>query len=302
MSNPSETRHMTAPQVDLVLDVRAALGEGPVWHVGEQRLYWVDIPAGNVHVHDPHGEPDRVYGVGQMVGAAVPRRAGGLVLAAHQGLGTYDLERSEFTLLAAPEQHLPDNRFNDGKCDPRGRFWAGTLSMVRQPRNAHLYCLDTDHTLRHMLGDVTTSNGLAWSLDARTMYYIDTPTRQVSAFDYDAETGEISNRRTIIAFPPGVGRPDGMTIDAQGRLWIAHWDGGRISRWDADSGRQLQEIPLPVTNVTSCAFGGVNLDRLYITTARQGLTDEQLREQPHAGGLFALTPGVAGLPAHEYLG
>jgi sugar lactone lactonase YvrE len=293
---------MTSPQVDLVLDIRAALGEGPVWHVREQRLYWVDIPAGNVHVHDPNGEPDRVYEVGQMVGAAVPRRAGGLVLAAHQGLGTYDLARREFTLLAAPKRHLPDNRFNDGKCDPRGRFWAGTLSMVRQPRNAHLYCLDTDRTLRHMLGDVTTSNGLAWSLDGRTMYYIDTPTRQVSAFDFDAETGEISNRRTIIAFPPGVGRPDGMTIDADGRLWIAHWDGGRVSRWDADSGRLLQEIRLPVINVTSCAFGGVNLDRLYITTARQGLTDEQLREQPHAGSLFALTPGVAGLPAHEYLG
>lgn len=293
---------MTSPQVDLVLDVRAALGEGPVWHVREQRLYWVDITAGNVHVHDPDGEPDLVYGVGQMVGAAVPRRAGGLVLAAHQGLGTYDLERRAFSLLAAPEGHLPDNRFNDGKCDPQGRFWAGTLSMIRQPRNANLYCLDTDHTLRHVLGDVTTSNGLDWSPDRRTMYYIDTPTRQVSAFDYDAESGAISHRRTIISFPPGIGRPDGMTVDAQGRLWIAHWDGGRISRWDADSGRQLQEILLPVTNVTSCAFGGVNLDRLYVTTARHAQTDEQLRTQPHAGSLFALSPGVAGLPAQEYLG
>lgn len=294
---------MTSPQVDLVLDVRAALGEGPVWHSCEQRLYWVDIPAGNVHVYDPQSNQDLVYGVGQMVGAAVPRRAGGLVLATQSGLGTFDLERREFSLLAAPERHLPDNRFNDGKCDPRGRFWAGTMSLIRQAGAASLYCLDIDGTVRQVFGGVTTSNGLDWSPDQRTMYYIDTPTLQVAAFDYDADSGAICNRRTIITFPPGIGRPDGMTVDAEGRLWIAHWDGGRISRWDPDSGRQLQEIFLPVARVTSCAFGGANLDRLYITTARHGLTDDQLSEQPHAGSLFAVTPGgVGGMPSHEYLG
>lgn len=293
---------MQSARVDLVLDVRAALGEGPVWHSRQQRLYWVDITAGHVHVHDPQGEPDLVYRVNQMVGAAVPRRAGGLVLAAQHGLATFDLERQELTLLAAPEQHLPDNRFNDGKCDPRGRFWAGTMSMIRQAGAASLYCLDTDGTVRHVFGGVTTSNGLDWSPDQRTMYYIDTPTLQVAAFDYDADSGTISNRRAIVTFPSGVGRPDGMTVDAEGRLWIAHWDGGRISRWNPNDGRLLQEIPLPVARVTSCAFGGANLDRLYITTARHGLTEQQLGEQPHAGSLFAVIPGVAGLPAHEYLG
>jgi sugar lactone lactonase YvrE len=134
------------------------------------------------------------------------------------------------------------------------------------------------------------------------MYYIDTPTMQVVAFDYDPDSGAISNRRVIITFPPGVGRPDGMTVDAEGRLWIAHWDGHRVSRWDPHEGRLLSEIPLPVARVTSCAFGGPNLDRLYITTARHGGTDEQLSEQPHAGSLFAASPGVAGLPAHEYGG
>jgi len=287
---------------ELVLDVRAQLGEGPVWHPREQRLYWVDISAGLVHVHDPEGKPDVVYRVGQMVGAAVPRRSGGLVLATQAGLGTFDLQRQEFTLLAAPEKHLPDNRFNDAKCDPRGRFWAGTMSMVRKPGTANLYCLDTDGTLRRVFGGVTTSNGLDWSPDQRTMYYIDTPTLQVAAFDYDADTGAISNRRVVVAFPPGIGRPDGMTVDADGMLWIAHWDGGRVSRWDPTKGCLLQEIHLPVARVSSCAFGGPNLDRLYITTARHGLTEEQLRDQPHAGSLFAVRPGVVGLPAHEYAG
>jgi sugar lactone lactonase YvrE len=176
------------------------------------------------------------------------------------------------------------------------------MSMTRQAGTANLYCLDTDGTLRHVFGGVTTSNGLDWSPDERTMYYIDTPTLQVAAFDYDAETGAISNRRAIIAFPPGVGRPDGMTLDAEGMLWIAHWDGGRISRWNPADGRQLQEIRLPVARVTSCCFGDSNLDRLYITTARHGLTEDQLRDQPHAGSLFAVTPGVPGRPAHEYAG
>lgn len=289
-------------EAELILDVRAELGEGPVWHPREQRLYWVDINAGLVHVHDPRGEPDAVYRVGQKVGAAVPRRSGGLMLATQAGLGAFDLSSQTFTLVAAPEKDLPDNRFNDGKCDPRGRFWAGTMSLIRKAGTGNLYCLDTDGTLRHVFGGVTTSNGLDWSPDQRTMYYIDTPTMQVAAFDYDAETGRIFNRRVIIAFPDGIGRPDGMTVDAEGLLWIAHWDGGRISRGDPAEGRLLQEIGLPVTRVTSCCFGGRNLDRLYITTARTGLTEDQLRDQPHAGSLFAVSPGVVGLPSHEYAG
>ncbi|NLF68811.1 MAG: SMP-30/gluconolactonase/LRE family protein [Candidatus Anammoximicrobium sp.] len=293
---------MSDMKADLILDVRAQLGEGPVWHPREQRLYWVDILAGLVHVHDPSGKPDTVYRVGQMVGAAVPRRSGGLMLATQTGLGVFDLATERFTLVAAPEKELPENRFNDGKCDPRGRFWAGTMSMVRKTGTGSLYCLDTDGTVRHVFGGVTTSNGLGWSPDQRTMYYIDTPTMQVAAFDYDAEAGTLSNRRVIIPFPDGVGRPDGMTVDAEGMLWIAHWDGGRVSRWEPATGRLLQEIHLPVARASSCTFGGPNLERLYITTARTGLTEDQLREQPHAGSLFAATPGVVGLPADEYAG
>jgi sugar lactone lactonase YvrE len=153
-----------------------------------------------------------------------------------------------------------------------------------------------------MLGDVTTSNGLDWSADLRTMYYIDTPTMMVRAFDFDLENGTLDNQRVVIRFPEGVGRPDGMTADVEGMLWIAHWDGGRVTRWDPHTGRLLQTIHLPADRVTSCAFGGTNLDILFITTARHGLDAEQQQQQPHAGSLFAARPGVVGRPAHRYAG
>ncbi len=293
---------MTPTPVELIVDARATLGEGPVWHARTQRLYWVDIEEGTLHVHDPGGEPDVVYPVGQLLGAAVPRRSGGMILAMQDGLAAFDLHTRQITPLAAPERHLPDNRSNDGKCDARGRFWIGTMSKSRTPGAASLYRLDPDGSVHHMLGELTNSNGLDWSPDQRTLYHIDTPTMQVAAFDFNAEAGTIANRRVVVAFPPGAGRPDGMTVDAEGMIWVAHWDGGRVSRWDPTHGRLLGEIPLPAARVTSCAFGGPNLDRLYITTARFGLSEGQSREQPHAGGLFAATPGVAGLASHEFAG
>lgn len=294
---------MTAStQVELVVDARAALGEGPVWHARLQRLSWVDIEEGKLHFHDPDGEADVVYSVGQRLGAAVPRRSGGMILAMQDGLWSMDLPSGRIAFLSPLEKHLPDNRPNDGKCDARGRFWIGTMSKIRKPGTASLYRVDTDSSVHHMLGDLTTSNGLDWSPDLRTMYHIDTPTGRVTALDFDVETGSIANCRVAVEFPAGVGRPDGMTIDAQGMLWIAHWEGGRVSRWDPANGQLLQEIFLPAARVTSCAFGGPKLDRLYITTARFGLSDAQLREQPHAGGLFAARPGVSGLASHEFAG
>lgn len=287
---------------ELVVDARATLGEGPVWHPRRQQLYWVDIEEGKLHVHDPAGQQDRVYEVGCRVGAAVPRRPGGMVVATESGLQAFDLETSRRENLADPESHLPDNRFNDGKCDAEGRFWAGTMSLKREPNAGSLYVLERDHSVRRVLDGVTTSNGLDWSLDRSTMYYIDTPTLQVAAFDFNLSAGTISNRRTVIRFPDGVGRPDGMTIDAEGMLWIAHWDGGRITRWDPDGSRLLATLHVPADRVTSCTFGGPKLETLYITTARHGLDTQALARQPHAGGLFSVSPGVSGLPAHEYAG
>ena len=289
-------------EVELILDAQATLGEGPVWHARRQQLYWVDIDAGLVHVYDPAEGTDTAIDVGQMVGCMAPRRAGGLVLALHHGFALLNLKNGALTPLADPEAHLPDNRFNDGKCDPAGRFWAGTLSLSRTPQAAALYCLETDLTVRRVLEGVTTSNGIAFSLDGTRMYYIDTPTLRVDAFDYDLAAGTIGNRRTVIQFPEGVGRPDGMTIDEEGFLWIAHWDGGRVTHWDPHQGTLLDTIELPVARVTSCTFGGRNLDELYITTARVGRTPDQLAGEPHAGGLFLARPGVSGVEAHEFGG
>ncbi len=287
-------------RAELAVAVEAILGEGPVWHPVLKRLYWLDIQQGLLHVHDPCGPPDSVVPLGRVVGAAVPRSQGGWILAAADGLWECDLLSHRQTLIAHPESHLPHNRFNDGKCDAQGRFWVGTMALDRTPGAASLYCLDVDRRLRRVLPGVTTSNGLDWSPDQKTMYYIDTPTLQVAAFDFDLQAGHISNRRVVVQFPQDVGRPDGMTVDAEGMLWVAHWNGGRISRWDPHSGRLLTTVLLPVTNVTSCTYGGENLDRLYVTTARHRLPPEQLAREPHAGALFVVEPGVAGLPANLF--
>ncbi|MHB8899350.1 MAG: SMP-30/gluconolactonase/LRE family protein [Thermoguttaceae bacterium] len=288
--------------VELVVDAKALVGEGPVWHAPRQILSWVDIEGRVLHVHDPDGEPDTVYAVGCRVGAAVPRKAGGMVLATENGFEAYDSETGVRTPIADPESHLPKNRFNDGKCDVRGRFWAGTMSLVKESQAGSFYVLETDGTTRRLFGNVTTSNGLGWSPDGRTMYYIDTPTLLVEAFDFDENSGQINNRRTVVRFPDGVGRPDGMTVDAEGMLWVAHWDGGRVTRWDPSAGRLLRTVYVPADRVTCPAFGGRELDTLYITTARFGLDDEAIGRQPHAGGLFGIRPGVSGLPSYEFGG
>ena len=168
---------------ELVLDAKATLGEGAIWHAPSQRLYWVDIEGEKVHAFHPADGTDVSYDVGQMVGTVVPRSSGGLMLAVHHGFAAFDPESGELTIIHDPERHLTDNRFNDGKCDPAGRFWAGTMSLIRQPESGSLYCMETDLSVRQMLTGVTTSNGIVWSLDQSTMYYVDTGTRQVAAFD-----------------------------------------------------------------------------------------------------------------------
>ncbi len=288
--------------MELILDAKATLGEGAIWDARRGVLYWVDIEAGRLHQFDPANGSDRTFDLGQRLGTVVPRARGGVMLATQHGFAALDLVSGTLTFWADPEAHLPGNRFNDGKCDPRGRFWAGTISLDRQPGAASLYCLEPDGTVRTMLRGVTNSNGIAWSLSQDTMYYIDTPTRQVTAFDYAPDTGEITHPRAVVTVPPELGKPDGMTIDAEGMLWIALWDGGCVSRWDPRTGRLLERLEVPARRVTSCAFGGEDLGDLYITTARVGLSEQELAEQPGAGGVFRVRPAVRGVPAFEFLG
>jgi sugar lactone lactonase YvrE len=297
-----QKEELMSQSAELVLDTKAALGEGAIWDAERQVLYWVDILSCHVHIYDPVTGQDRIIDVGQYVGTVVPRRSGGLMLALHHGFASLDLETGQVEIVADPEQHLPDNRFNDGKCDPAGRFWAGTLALDGKPEVASLYRLDADMSVHKMLDQVTCSNGIVWTLDNKTMYYIDTALRRVDAFDYDHETGAISGRRAAFEVPAEMGYPDGSTLDSEGMLWVALWQGGAVSRWNPVTGELLQVVEVAAPNVTSCAFGGPSLDQLYATTARNGLSEEALAQYPLAGGLFRAEVGVTGMRAFGFAG
>lgn len=286
--------------VRVAVDAGAELGEGPSWDARDGTLHWVDIKAGRLHAYEPAGGGRRTVEVGQPVGAAAPRAAGGHVLAVADGFAVIEADGTVAT-LAKVEDDNPANRMNDGKCDRHGRFWAGTMAWDESPGAGALYRLDSDGSVTKMLDGVTISNGLAWSLDDATMYYIDTPTHGVDAFDYDPTTGAIDSRRRVIDVPEEAGSPDGMTLDAEGFLWVALYHGAAVRRYAPD-GTLDRAVELPATNVTCCAFGGPALTDLYITSARQQLSPAQLAEQPLAGALFVHRPGVAGLPTDSFAG
>ncbi|WP_290589551.1 SMP-30/gluconolactonase/LRE family protein [Alicyclobacillus sp.] len=289
-------------ELSLVVDAKAQLGEGPSWDDVLQCLYWVDILGRKLHVFHPVDGRDRVIELDSYVSSVVPARPGEVVVTLADGVYRVELETGRTARMAEVEGDVPGNRFNDGKCDPAGRLWAGTMALDESPGRGSLYRIDVDGRVTRVLKGVGISNGLAWTADGRTMYYIDTPTREIVAFDYDVRTGSIANRRVVIRIPEDRGFPDGMTIDAQDRLWIAHWEGGRVSRWDPRTGALLEEIFLPATRVTSCTFGGPNLTDLYVTTARTGLDDSALAAQPMAGGLFVLRTDVQGTPTVRFAG
>lgn len=288
--------------LELVVDAKATLGEGPSWDAEKQCLYWVDIEERKVHIYDPRQNADRTIDVPQRVGAVAPRQSGGLVAALHDGIYGLDTENGQVTLLARPPVPSQDVRFNDGKCDAAGRFLAGTMSMSGVPNAGSLYHLDASLSLRTLVERVTVSNGLAWSPDNRILYYIDSPTKQVMAYDYDLQTGSLGSPRVVVRIPEGEGVPDGMTADAEGMLWVAQWDGYRVSRWNPHTGERMATIQVPAARVTSCVFGGEGLDELYITTAATGLTEQQRKEQPLAGGLFRIKTGVKGAPTFTFGG
>lgn len=283
----------------VVLDVNAQLGEGPIWDDTNGTLIWVDIMGQAVHRFNPTTREDSAVDVGQPVGAAAVRVDGGLVLALRDGFGILDERSGAVELIAAVEADVPTNRMNDGKCDPRGRFWAGTMGFNEGRGVGSLYRFDADHSVHHMLGDVSISNGLDWTADGRRMYYIDSPTRGVDYFDFDMETGNLGERHRLISLQPGEGAPDGMTLDEEGALWVAVHGSGTVRRYTPD-GALDRIIRLPVSMVTSCAFGGPELSDLYITTMQYGMSAETKREQPLAGALFHCRPGIRGNMPHRF--
>lgn len=294
-------------EVELIVDAHALVGEGPWWGSASRTLYWLDIKGKRLHLFDPAARRDRVIDLDRMPGAVVGKRSGGLLIAAEGGFAFFDPLTGDFAPICDPEADMPGNRFNDGKCDSRGRMWAGSMDDAEKERTGSLYRLGPDLACERLFGGIGISNGLAFSPDDTRMYYIDTPTRRVDVFDFDAESGGISNRRSAFEVPTSLGLPDGMTVDREGMLWVALWGGWGLGRWDPRSGRLLERVRLPVARVSSCVFGGDSRDgsgfgRLYVTTASVGLSPAESREQPHAGGLFAIEPRVGGFASVPFAG
>lgn len=283
-----------------VWEAGAELGEGPLWVAREQAVYWVDIKRNRLHRYCIAGGEKRSWQLEHQLSALAPRAQGGFVGTTREGFALLfvDGDQVMVELLGGPERDLPGNRFNDGKSDAAGRFWAGSMDDSEQAPSGALYRLDPDLGWRPMDSGYVITNGPAFSPDGRTLYHTDTLGRTVYAFDldtFDLDTrGALSNKRIFLRLPPESGYPDGMTVDAEGCLWICHWSGWGITRF-SPRGEKLARIELPVANVTSCTFAGPELDELYITSARKGLSEAELAQQPLAGGLFHCRPGVRGL-------
>lgn len=289
-------------------------GEGPIWW--QDQLYYVDIENSLVIAYNPENNTEKTWNLKESVGrvgTVVPRAAklspsgetlteepneGRLVVAGDRGLHFLNTQTGETTPIADPETAKADNRFNDGKCSPDGRFFAGTISLVKNTGDASLYRLDPDLSLHTAYDNVTNSNGIVWSSDTKTCYYIDTPQLAVLAFDYSAETGLLTNPRKAFSTSQIEASPDGMTIDSDGNLWIAFCHGACVVCFDPATGEQIKRVDLPCLETTACAFGGENLDELYVTT---GIHKSEVEE--HAGRLFCIKGlGIKGVKAHSFAG
>jgi len=274
----------------------AELGEGPVWDHRAARLVWVDIVGRCVCVTDPQSGLTESIDTPSDVGAVGLRREGGYVAAFQDGFWASGPQG--WSLIAAVEDDQPELRFNDGKVDPQGSFWAGSMAYDLRKGAGSLYRLDPSGGVTRALAGVTISNGLAWDSDATTMFYIDSPTQRIDRFRYDPLSHQIAERSMEIEIPPREGAPDGLTIDEEGGLWVALWGGGRVIRYV--DGKVATTISLPISQPTSCTFGGPRLDTLFITSAWQGLSAGDRETQPLAGAVFRLEPGIRGRRSPEF--
>jgi sugar lactone lactonase YvrE len=288
---------------DLLLDARAQTAERPVWDADTQRLLWVDVPRGEVHSLDPAtGRDEKLFSLGRPIGAAALREQGGLVLAVAEGFALLDAGTGELSRTLQVQRPHREVRMNDGLCDPRGRFLAG--SMDEHGQGGALFRLErreAGYQIETLITHVRESNGLDWSPDGSIFYWVDTLAHTVSAFDYDVATGGLSRRRTLVSIDPREGLPDGLIVDAEGGVWVAIYDGGAVRRYDA-GGRLTLEVRVPVKRPTCPTFGGRDLGELFITSQRVDPNRPDLEDGPHAGGIFACRPGFTGRPARRFAG
>ncbi|HEY5388656.1 MAG TPA: SMP-30/gluconolactonase/LRE family protein [Thermoleophilia bacterium] len=277
----------------------ARLGEGPRWDAATGTLLWVDIIGQRVHRYDPRTGADAIWATPAPVSLALPRRRGGAVVGLPGGL--YVLDDLEGAPLVPLEGDRVENRTNDGACDIHGRLWVGTMALDERTPSAALYQVDADLRVTRLLGGTTISNGLGWSPDGARFYFIDSPTRRVDVFACDLVSGVLGERRSLVTVDVDGAVPDGIAVDAEGCLWVALHGGWGLNRY-SPRGELLAEVRLPVAKVTSCCFGGPELKDLYVTTRRESLSDAELAQQPLAGALLRLDPGVAGLPTYAFAG
>lgn len=287
--------------VECVVPGRDVLGECPLWDERNGELWWVDSRAPALRRWMPGTGVVESIALPEVVGSIALGERGGMVAATAAGLHAVDPQDGRLTRLFDPESHLPENRFNDGRCDRQGRFLAGTMSDLRREPTGSLYRFDAAGTCTRLFGDIIVPNSLAFSPDGATMYFADTYRDRIMAFDYDTASGTPSAGRLFASTVGHQGRPDGSCVDAEGCLWNCEYGGWRVVRYAPD-GRIDGAIPIPAANPTCCCFGGPDLGTLYITTATQRLTAEQLADQPRAGSVFAVRPGVRGLPESRFAG
>ncbi len=280
-------------QAELILDVKATLGEGPAWDAKTQTLYWVDILQKRIYAGT-----ELLAELDDFIGCLAPCKNGNLILGKRASFVDFDLGTSQQPVLAAVTESAT-NRMNDGKCDPAGRFLAGSMDMNEKEASGSLYSFNGQQVTR-LFDGVRISNGMAWSPDYKTFYYIDTPTREIKAFDYDVSTGGIANPRVAFKIPEQMGWPDGMTSDTQGNLWIAMWGGAEVTRWNPNTGTMLERVSVPALQTSSVVFGGRDRNELYITSARVGMSEDSLNIFPLSGGLFKVVTNVEGMPTFEF--
>lgn len=297
---------MSSVKVHPIVKSSALIGEGPVWEESEQTLLFVDIIGQKIHRWSPATNRIQSVETADTVGFAVPRRSGGYVAGVGRNIVAVDWQTHKVTSLVEVDEDKPNNRLNDGKADPSGRLLTGTMLKdypSGERKQGALFSVAPDLTVTKHLSQVDISNGMDWSEDQKTFFYIDSLALTVDAFDHDPSTGHIGNRRVVCHIQEGEGIPDGMTLDAEGRLWVACYDGGRVINIDPATGVRLKTISLPVMKTTSCCFGGPDYSELYVTSASLGLNQSESKQQPLAGSTFRVTGlGVKGRPSYAFSG
>jgi len=288
-------------EVETLFASQCILGESPLWHAERKCCYWVDIERGVLYEYNWLLQTTRTWKFNKRLGLVREGETNQLILALNAQIARFDLKSEKLTPLLDIELPTSGNRCNDGACDSLGRLWIGTMHLQHKKDAGALYMINNNLEVQRKVSNTSISNGIVWSLDNKRLYYIDSPTQVVQSFIFNEEHGEILFEKKAIQIPAKMGTPDGMSIDEEGMLWIAHWGGFGVYRWNPHNGKLLDKIELPVPQVTSCTFAGENLDYLIITSARENLKKEELKKYPESGNVFCVKPGVKGILTNKCL-